>query len=211
MNNKFIIGISILAACIGIAGMWGIVKKNKQVDSQKFQVETPFVQPPIQPPSQSKPLKSMKLESSAFNHEGLIPSKYTCDGDNISPPLTISKNPNGTQTFVLIMEDPDVPKEVRSDGIWNHWLIWNISRSVKKIDEGKAPQGVVGKNTGGSNTYQGPCPPDREHRYFFRMYALDTNLVLDEKATTKQQLLNTMQGHILAQAELMGRYKRTPQ
>ena len=150
----------------------------------------------------------MRLESSTFEHEGSIPAKYTCDGENISPPLKISDVSEGAKSLVLIMDDPDVPKNLRPDGVWDHWLTWNIPPETSEIPEGQNPQGVVGKNTGGSFGYRGPCPPDREHRYFFKLYALDTTLDLPADTTTKADLEKAMEGHILSQAELMGRYNR---
>lgn len=150
----------------------------------------------------------MKLEGTAFEHEGTIPTKYTCDGKNISPPLRISEVPEGTKSLVLIMDDPDVPKNIRPDGVWDHWLVWNIPPETAEVLEGQEPNGVVGKNTGGSFGYRGPCPPDREHRYFFKLYALDTNLDLPAETATKAQLEVAMQGHMLGQAQLMGRYDR---
>ncbi len=150
----------------------------------------------------------MKLESSAFEHEGTIPAKYTCDGENISPPLKISDVPTSAKILVLIMDDPDVPRDHKPDGMWDHWLVWNIPPETKEIPEGQEPQGTIGKNTGGKFGYQGPCPPDREHRYFFKLYALDTMLDLSAETATKIDLEAAMQGHILAQSELMGRYNR---
>lgn len=150
----------------------------------------------------------MKLGSPAFEHEGTIPSKYTCDGENISPPLKVADVPEGAKSLVLIMDDPDVPKNLRPDGMWDHWLVWNIPPETTEIIEGQGPKGVIGKNTGGKFGYQGPCPPDREHRYFFKLYALDTILDLSMETTTKSDLEAAMQNHILSQAELMGRYNR---
>ena len=150
----------------------------------------------------------MKLESPVFEHEGIIPAKYTCDGGNINPPLKISEVPEGAKSLVLIMDDPDVPKNLRPDGMWDHWLVWNIPPATMEIPEGQEPAGVVGKNTGGSFGYRGPCPPDREHRYFFKLYALDTMFDLSPETTTKSDLEAAMQKHILSQAELRGRYNR---
>lgn len=147
----------------------------------------------------------MKLESSAFEHEGVIPAKYTCDGENISPPLKISGVPPGTKSLFLNVDDPDVPKSIRPDGLWNHWLVWDISPETTEIPEGQEPQGIIGKNTGGKFGYQGPCPPDREHRYFFKLYALNTALNLPPE-TSKKEVEEAMTGLVLAKAELMGRY-----
>ena len=149
----------------------------------------------------------MKLTSPAFDHEGKIPSKYTCDGENINPALTISDLPSEAKSLVLIMDDPDVPKHLREDGMWDHWVVFNIPISVRDIKEGEEPVGTHGSGTSGNLNYFGPCPPDREHRYFFKLYALDTELDLAEKAT-KQQVEKAMEGHVLEKAELMGRYER---
>lgn len=149
----------------------------------------------------------MKLTSPAFENNGKIPPQYTCDGKNVNPPLTISEVPSQAQTLVLIMDDPDVPKRLRADGMWDHWVIFNIPVTVSEIKEGEEPPGVHGVGTSNNLDYFGPCPPDREHRYFFRLYALDTSLNLPEKAT-KQEVLRAIEGHILAQSVLMGRYER---
>jgi Raf kinase inhibitor-like YbhB/YbcL family protein len=150
----------------------------------------------------------MQLTSSAFEQRGKIPAKYTCDGENINPPLTISDVPSEAKSLVLIMDDPDVPKHLRADGMWDHWIVFNIPPNLTQIEEGKEPEGIHGVGTGNNLDYYGPCPPDREHRYFFKLYALDTQLNLPEKAT-KQQVEQAMNDHILAKTELMGRYERT--
>lgn len=152
--------------------------------------------------------EAMELKSTAFEEEGRIPLKYTCDGENVSPPISISGVPDGAESLVLIMDDPDVPKSVRPDGVWDHWLVWNIPPDTREIPEGEEPSGTVGQNTSGSTGYQGPCPPDREHRYFFRLYALDTALDLRPEGTRKDDILSAMSGHVLEEAELMGRYNR---
>jgi Raf kinase inhibitor-like YbhB/YbcL family protein len=149
----------------------------------------------------------MKLTSPVFSHQGQIPSKYTCDGENINPPLTISEVPPTAKSLVLIMEDPDVPKRLRADGMWDHWIIFNIPVTVTEISEGEEPIGIHGIGTSKNLNYYGPCPPDREHRYFFKLYALDTELALAEKAT-KVQVEGAMKDHILAKAELIGKYAR---
>ena len=149
----------------------------------------------------------MKFTSSAFQDGGKIPPKYTCDGEGISPPLTISEVPAGAKSLVLIMDDPDVPKHLRDDGMWDHWIAFNIPPTTSSIGEGEQPKGVAGKGTSGDLVYLGPAPPDREHRYFFKLYALDTQLDLKEGAT-KPEVEGAMKGHILAESELMGRYER---
>lgn len=150
----------------------------------------------------------MQLSSSAFEHEGTIPSRYTCDGQNINPPLTIQGVPEVAKSLVLIMDDPDVPVNVREDGMWDHWVVFNMSPTIRQVAEGKEPLGRHGKNTGGENAYQGPCPPDREHRYFFKLYALDTELDLPD-GTDKKSVEKAMAGHVLDQTVLMGRYERS--
>lgn len=147
----------------------------------------------------------MQLKSSAFDHESYIPQKYTCDGANISPPLKIIDVPVKTQSLVLILEDPDVPHNLRQDGMWDHWVTFNIPPQITEILEGHQPVGKSGIGTSGKTTYEGPCPPDGEHRYFFKLYALDTLLSLPEKAT-KQQVEKAIAGHILEKAELIGLY-----
>jgi len=149
----------------------------------------------------------MRLISSAFEQGGKIPSKYTCDGPNVSPPLRIEGIPGGTKSLVLIMDDPDVPKSIRQDGMWDHWVVYDIPPDLQEIPEGQEPPGTHGKGTGGNSNYFGPCPPDREHRYFFKLYALDTLLKLPA-GSTKAQVERAMQGHILEKAELMGTYER---
>jgi Raf kinase inhibitor-like YbhB/YbcL family protein len=150
----------------------------------------------------------MKLTSSAFDHEGNIPAKYTCDGENINPALTLSDIPSEAKSLVLIMDDPDVPKHLRDDGMWDHWVVFNIPSSLREIKEGEEPAGNHGIGTSGNVSYMGPCPPDREHRYYFKLYALDKELDLPEKAA-KHQVEEAMEGHVLAKAELMGRYERS--
>ena len=149
----------------------------------------------------------MKLTSSQFKEGGIIPSKHTCEGAGVSPPLDISGVSEHAKSLVLIMDDPDVPKSLRSDGMFDHWVVFNIPVSTTHIAEGKNPPGVLGKNTAGANRYIGPCPPDREHRYFFKLYALDRQLDLKEEAK-KDEVERAMEGHILQQTHLMGLYEK---
>ena len=150
----------------------------------------------------------MKLSSPASQHEGTIPEKYTCDGGNINPPLIISSVPSGALSLALIMDDPDVPKDLKPDGMWDHWIVFNIPPGLSEIKEGDEPEGTHGMGSSQNLDYFGPCPPDREHRYFFKLYALDTKLDLPEKSG-KQEVESAMKGHILAETELMGRYNRS--
>jgi Raf kinase inhibitor-like YbhB/YbcL family protein len=148
----------------------------------------------------------MKLTSPAFQNGGMIPSLYTCEGINVNPPLTIAHVPKGTKCLVLIMDDPDVPKFIREDQMYDHWVVFNIPPETTRIEENAVPPGVQGKNTSGKIGYIGPCPPDREHRYFFKLYALDCLLELKE-GTLKKDVENAMEHHILSSCELMGRYE----
>lgn len=150
----------------------------------------------------------MKITSSAFKEGERIPFKYTCDGENINPELSWEKVPENVKSLALIMDDPDVPKSIRPDGMWVHWGMWNINPGVKTIAENSIPTGAtIGVNSRDTNIYIGPCPPDREHRYFFKLYALDTTLDLPA-STNKESLLRAIEGHIIDSAELMGLYER---
>jgi hypothetical protein len=149
----------------------------------------------------------MRLKSSAFQEGGIIPSMYTCEGKNMSPPLEIESVPQGAKSLVLIMDDPDVPAFVRPEKMYDHWVVFNIPPSCYKTLANTAPPGLNGQNTAGKNQYIGPCPPDREHRYFFKLYALDK--MLDTAAgATKGEVEEAMEGHILTSCHLMGRYEK---
>lgn len=150
------------------------------------------------------------LTSSAFLAGGEIPQKYTCEGEDISPELRWIESPAGTISFVLICDDHDVPTKLKADGVWDHWVLFNIPSHVSLIQEGVKdfPLGTKhGKNSWGLNQYGGPCPPDREHRYEFKLFALDTILDLPEGAS-KSEVEQAMQGHVLGIAILMGRYDK---
>jgi len=145
----------------------------------------------------------MNISSSAFEHNKQIPSKFTCDGANISPPLEFADIPDGTESLALIVDDPDAPS-----GDWVHWLIWNIAPNIINVDENRVPAGgIQGITSFGNSSYGGPCPPSGTHRYFYKLYALDTELSLPNSAQ-KSDLLVAMEGHILANTELVGLYKR---
>ena len=143
----------------------------------------------------------LNVSSIAFSHGGHIPKKYSCEGENINPPLEISNIPKEAKTLALIVEDPDAPS-----GTFYHWLVWNIPPN-EPIAEGYIP-GIMGKNSFGKTGYGGPCPPKGSHRYFFKIYAIDTELDLQADAT-KDALQQAMQGHIIAQGELMGKYQKS--
>jgi len=145
----------------------------------------------------------MKLTSSAFENEGIIPSKYTCEGENINPPLSISEIPENVKSLVLIMYDPDAP-----GGIWDHWIVVNISPNIKNIEENSVPSGSdQGTNSWGKNDYGGPCPPSGKHRYFFKLYALDTTIDL-AIGGEKDVIEKSMESHVIEKAELIGIYEK---
>lgn len=144
----------------------------------------------------------MKLTSIVFENSQKMPSEYTCDGPNIAPELDIEDVPENAKSLALIMDDPDAPA-----GTWVHWVVWNIPPYTKTIAKGTEPEGVQGKTSFGRAGYGGPCPPSGTHRYFFKLYALDTMLGL-KKGSSKEDLESAMDGHIIDEAELMGTYKR---
>jgi len=135
-----------------------------------------------------------------FKHNGNIPSKYTCDGENVNPPLDIRGIPEGTKSLVLIVDDPDAPM-----GMWDHWVVWNIPPK-EKIEENTVP-GTEGINDFRKHSYGGPCPPSGTHRYFFKVYALDTMLALSPNSR-KKDVEKAMTGHMLAKGEIIGLYRR---
>jgi Raf kinase inhibitor-like YbhB/YbcL family protein len=144
----------------------------------------------------------MKITSSAFQEGGNIPSKFTCDGSDTSPPLQITGVPSAAKSLVLIADDPDAPS-----GLFTHWLIWNIPPQTNSVAEGSAPKGVEGTNDFGKSGYRGPCPPPGTHRYSFKIFALDREL--DLRSGAKRNPLDAaMKGHVIAQGELVGRYAR---
>ncbi len=150
----------------------------------------------------------MQLTSSAFEHDRPIPKKFSCDGQNISPALSWSGGPETTQSFVLVCDDPDAP-----GGTFVHWVYYNIPAELNNLPEHIAndpkttPGGMQGKNSFGKIGYGGPCPPGGTHRYFFTLYALDTKLNVPS-GLDKQKLLSAIDGHVIAEAQLMGTYSR---
>src|SRR6266496_874699 len=142
---------------------------------------------------------SLEITSNAFANGQSIPVKYSCKGNNISPDLAWNEPPAGTESFALIVDDPDAPM-----GTWVHWVLYNLPPNTRSLPENTNSNGMsAGKNSSGNMHYDGPCPPSGTHRYYFKLYALDTNLNLSPGAM-KEQVLKEMQGHVLAQGELMG-------
>lgn len=146
---------------------------------------------------------SLELTSNAFTNGQSIPAKYSCTGRNISPALTWTEPPVGTQSFALIVDDPDAPT-----GTWVHWVLFNIPAEARSLQENTDTGAMsFGKNSWGDLGYGGPCPPSGTHRYYFKLYAIDSTINLLPGAT-KEQVLQEMQGHILAQGELMGTFSK---
>ena len=148
-------------------------------------------------------MNGLKISSSAFGNNSHIPEKYTCDGKDMNPPLSVEHVPAKTVSLALIVDDPDAP-----GGMWVHWVVWNISPDTREIKEGSVPpKAQQGVNDFRRHNYGGPCPPGGTHRYFFKLYALDTSLTLSANSS-KSDLEKAMKGHIIEQAELIGLYKR---
>jgi hypothetical protein len=150
----------------------------------------------------------MQLHTTAFKEEEAIPRKYSCDGQDVSPPLSWSQAPEGAKSFVLIADDPDAP-----GGTWVHWVYYDIPREVRELPEGveptehPGPGGTQGVNDFGNIGYGGPCPPGGEHRYYFKLYAIDKELKL-KPGLSKKKVLSTIEGHVLDEARIMGTFAR---
>jgi Raf kinase inhibitor-like YbhB/YbcL family protein len=152
---------------------------------------------------EERKMSELSIASTAFSQNGMIPPKYTCDGADVNPPLAIGKVPDSAKTLALIVDDPDAPR-----GVWVHWVVWNLGPGTKEIPEKSVPQGALqGTNDFRKQSYGGPCPPSGTHRYFFKLYALDTVFSLKAGAT-KHDLEEAMKGHVIAEAQLVGRYGR---
>jgi Raf kinase inhibitor-like YbhB/YbcL family protein len=178
MNKKILIGI-IAAVFIIVVASIIVNKNNKQIN-----------------------ITNMKISSSAFENNSVLPVKYTCDGQKISPPLEIADVPAGAKSLAVIFDDPDAPS-----GTFTHWTLWNISSSTTEIAENSVPAGaVIGASSVGAG-YVPPCPHSGTHRYFFKVYALDTMLSLPAGSKVGE-LESAMSGHIIGEAELVGLYKR---
>lgn len=151
---------------------------------------------------------ALVITSPAFEEGGIIPRRHTCDGEDVSPPLRWTGVPQNVRSLALICDDPDAPARV-----WVHWVVYNVPATSERLPENILPKpeiaggGLQGKNDFGKIGYGGPCPPSGTHRYYFKLYALDTTLKLPAGAT-KPDLLNAMHGHVLAETQLMGRYAR---
>lgn len=155
---------------------------------------------------------ALTLTSSAFSHDSEIPTRYTCEGDDISPALSWTDVPAGTKSLALIVDDPDAPDPAAPKMTWVHWVLYNVPASASGLPEAVATQSLPAGTKEGLNDwkrtgYGGPCPPIGRHRYFHKLYALDVTLP-DMGRPTKADLENAMKGHVLAQAELIGTYQK---
>jgi Raf kinase inhibitor-like YbhB/YbcL family protein len=160
----------------------------------------------------------LSIRSSAFEPNGPIPARFTCEGDDVSPPLEWSGAPEGTRSLVLIVDDPDAPDPAAPKRVYVHWVLYDLPPTASGLDEGVAtdalPAGArEGQNDWKRRGYGGPCPPVGRHRYFFKLYALDTTVdaalgAVGEAGATKQELERAMSGHVLEAAELVGTYQK---
>jgi Raf kinase inhibitor-like YbhB/YbcL family protein len=156
---------------------------------------------------------TLHLESSAFTAGGEIPARHTCDGADVSPPLTWVDPPQGTKSFALVVDDPDAPDPDAPRTVWVHWVVYDIPAEARSLPEAvrknaDLPKGArMGRNDWGKAAWGGPCPPRGRHRYFHKLYALDVALG-DRSALTKKELEAAMKGHVLARVELVGTYER---
>jgi Raf kinase inhibitor-like YbhB/YbcL family protein len=154
---------------------------------------------------------TLKVTSSAFQQGGPIPAQYTCEGNDISPPLAWAGLPNNTKSVAMIVDDPDAPDPAKPQRVYVHWVVYNMPAQTTTLPENASKSGMPagalqGKNDWGKAEYGGPCPPIGRHRYFFKLYALDTTLAL--KAATKADFEKAVKGHIVDSGELMGTYQK---
>ncbi len=156
---------------------------------------------------------ALTLTSGGFKHQGSIPKRYTCDGENVSPPLAWEGVPPGTKSLALVVDDPDAPDPAHPKMTWVHWLLYNLPPADGALPEGISPSALPagtleGKNDWKATGYGGPCPPVGRHRYFHKLYALDV-VLRDLRQPTKAALEAAMKGHVLEQAELLGTYQHS--
>lgn len=195
MQKKIIIPVIIIFLLLLLCGSYLLIKfiKDRSAEQEDSKVK------------ETNGLDSstidIEITSSAFTNNSPIPSKYTCEGEDINPPLEISNVPEGTISLALVIDDPNAPA-----GSWIHWIVWNINPNTEEILENSTPEGsVVGKNSWNRNSYGGPCPPVGEHQYIFKIYALDTRLDIDESKGI-DGFEDAIGDHVLAFKGLMGTY-----
>lgn len=180
--------------------------ETKKIETAQIQTEQITTQstksPEPTPAPKPKPLP-MQITSPSFSNNGNIPAEFTCSGSDINPQLNFANIPENAKSLALIMDDPDAP-----NGTWIHWVVFNINPKTTVINKNSAPSGAIqGANSWGTSKYGGPCPPSGTHRYFFKLYALDNTLSLSSSAS-KANIESAMQGHILSQATLIGKYAK---
>ena len=180
------------------------ISTSAPVNTKAAPIQPATTLPATAVPTSAEANMSLQLTSDAFSNGQSIPAKYSCIGKNISPALAWTEPPAGTQSFALIVDDPDAPGRT-----WVHWVLFNIAANTRSLPEDFSADSsiAVGNNSSSQASYQGPCPPSGTHRYYFKLYALDTAINLLPGAT-KDQLLKEMDGHILAQAELLGTFSK---
>ena len=199
MRNVFWIAVVVIV--VGL-GAWFFVSKHESPQSTTSTLSETQTTPPLTK-------TTMQISSPAFLDSQSIPEQYSCEGAGISIPLNFSGVPTDAKSLALIMQDPDVPKNLLPSGLFVHWVVFNIPTSTVAIPENTTPPGIQGNNGAGKPMFTPPCPPDKEHRYFFTLYALDTMLDLKQGAS-KDEVEQAMQGHILEQAQLIGLYNKKP-
>jgi Raf kinase inhibitor-like YbhB/YbcL family protein len=204
MRNTYIVLIVIIILLI----VGAVYLTNREAASPLSNVLNNTLNNATNTPDQIDP--GFNIMSTAFENGESIPSKYTCDGTNVNPPLSINNAPTTTQSFALIMHDPDIPKNLRASGVFNHWVLYNIPATTTMLEEGTTI-GVKGVNDANRQGFMGSCPPPqyepKEHRYIFTLYALDNMLTLKAGAT-RAQVEAAIKDHIVGQTELVGRYQR---
>ncbi|MCL4358482.1 YbhB/YbcL family Raf kinase inhibitor-like protein [Patescibacteria group bacterium] len=204
VKNNWLIGIKLIAI-FAIGGFIYFFPKQTvaPLSQNKFLKIKTNVGPDLKTIRLNQNLSKMKITSPNFENNNFIPSKYTCDGQDINPELEIKSVLADAKSLVLIVDDPDAP-----GGDWVHWLVWNIDPKTALIKEKSVPIGaVVGLNSFGKNSYGGPCPPSGAHHYHFKIYAIDTTLNI-ASSSRKINLEESMAGHIIGQGEIIGLYAR---
>jgi Raf kinase inhibitor-like YbhB/YbcL family protein len=207
VNRIRIIQIGAAAGCLAVLS-FGCAKKQENDKPSETATTAPRASAQ-QSPKEGK-MATLQITSSAFQHQQAIPKQYTCQGQDTSPPLAWEGLPEGTKSLALIVDDPDAPDPAAPKRVWVHWVLYDIPPTVQGLPEAvkQAPAGARdGKNDWGRTGYGGPCPPIGRHRYFHKLYALDT-LLGELGAPTKTELEKAMRGHIVGQAEIIGTYQK---
>lgn len=195
--------ITILVFLLLIGGLfYYLSQRSEEREPSEPELKAPSGEEVNEVPPEGE-IQNMKIESPIFENNSSIPLKYTCDGEDVNPPLEISEVLENTKSLVLIVDDPDAP-----GGTWVHWTVWNISPETEEVGENSTPDGgEEGITDFGKPGYGGPCPPSGTHRYFFKLFALDTILDIDSSSKVSD-IEKAMEGHILDQAQLIGLYQR---